>query len=232
MDTNTKVLRASILAIGICAFAGADAATIDWNTWTSSTSGTIAADSITVTYTPGGPVDNLVSGYPSYTPASTFADGSTIANAPTSANNILQIVGGNTNVNMITFSTPIVDPVMTIWSLGQGGINASFNFIDATPLFVSGGPNGEYGGSAISVSGNDVFGREGNGSVMFSGTFSSISWTNPVFENWYGFNVGISGVGDGGPVTTPVPEPETYALLMAGLGLLGVVVRRRRAAQG
>jgi len=28
---------------------------------------------------------------------------------------------------------------------------------------------------------------------------------------------------------TPVPEPETYALLLAGLGLVGTIVRRRRA---
>ncbi|MDR3324058.1 MAG: PEP-CTERM sorting domain-containing protein [Zoogloeaceae bacterium] len=27
-----------------------------------------------------------------------------------------------------------------------------------------------------------------------------------------------------------VPEPETYALLLAGLGLMGVIVRRRRKA--
>ena len=30
------------------------------------------------------------------------------------------------------------------------------------------------------------------------------------------------------PVSTPIPEPETYALMLAGLGLLGVVARRRR----
>ena len=29
---------------------------------------------------------------------------------------------------------------------------------------------------------------------------------------------------------TPVPEPETYALMVAGLGLLGFMLRRRRAA--
>jgi len=28
--------------------------------------------------------------------------------------------------------------------------------------------------------------------------------------------------------TTPVPEPETYAMLLAGLGLMGFVIRRRR----
>lgn len=31
------------------------------------------------------------------------------------------------------------------------------------------------------------------------------------------------------PETLPVPEPETYALFLAGLGAIGVVVRRRRA---
>ncbi|WP_229634124.1 FxDxF family PEP-CTERM protein [Duganella qianjiadongensis] len=30
--------------------------------------------------------------------------------------------------------------------------------------------------------------------------------------------------------TAPVPEPETYAMLLAGLGLVGVVARRRKSA--
>jgi len=33
-------------------------------------------------------------------------------------------------------------------------------------------------------------------------------------------------------VTAPVPEPETYAMLLAGLGLLGVVARRRKQKGG
>lgn len=30
-------------------------------------------------------------------------------------------------------------------------------------------------------------------------------------------------------MATPIPEPETYAMLLAGLGLMGFVVRHRRA---
>lgn len=34
--------------------------------------------------------------------------------------------------------------------------------------------------------------------------------------------------GGGGVIVSSVPEPETYATMLAGLGLLGVVARRRR----
>jgi hypothetical protein len=60
-------------------------------------------------------------------------------------------------------------------------------------------------------------------SVTQNGTWS-IEWLNnggqvPGFSNINFF------VRD---VVTPVPEPETYALLLAGLGAIGLVARRRR----
>ncbi len=35
----------------------------------------------------------------------------------------------------------------------------------------------------------------------------------------------------GGAAVSPIPEPETYAMLLAGLGLLGFAMRRRRGRQ-
>ncbi|HVN46280.1 MAG TPA: PEP-CTERM sorting domain-containing protein [Steroidobacteraceae bacterium] len=210
----------SALAAAACGFAcGAQAAPIDWNAWNSSTSGSIAADSVSVSFSIAGTgsLDNLVPNYPSYTPTGSYADGSTVNNAPVASDGIIRLEGGNTNLNTVTFSKPVVNPVMAIWSLGAPGAPAEFDFSKATPVFVAGGPSAEYGGNAIMVSGDVVSGAESNGTVQFMGTFTSLSWTNPKAEYWYGFDVGIAGVGSGGG-GTGVPEPSTLALL--GLALL------------
>lgn len=40
---------------------------------------------------------------------------------------------------------------------------------------------------------------------------------------------GLKFAADGNLVLTPVPEPESYAMLLAGLGLIGAIARRRAA---
>lgn len=206
------------VALAVAA-APASAATIDWTNWTSyatgnpggSASGT--AGGVTVSYS--GELQNFYANYPSWGPANTFTGGS-VGNAPPPG--IIQLFGGTANtVDTITFSHAVTNPIIAIWSLGQGGINASFNF-SAAPTFESGGPSNEYGGSAITISGNSVHGVEGNGTVQFTGTFTSLSWTNPTYEGWYGFTVGVS----------PVPEPSEWALMLSGIALMGFIANRNK----
>ncbi|MBL8486211.1 MAG: PEP-CTERM sorting domain-containing protein [Rhodocyclaceae bacterium] len=41
----------------------------------------------------------------------------------------------------------------------------------------------------------------------------------------------IAGFNADQPLMAPVPEPETYAMMLAGLGMLGAATRRRRSAR-
>ena len=67
-----------------------------------------------------------------------------------------------------------------------------------------------------------------NGSISFN--LTSLTSTAGLFMY-------IGEVGDNGEVagsnfdlrTTPVPEPETYALMLAGLGVMTFLARRRKA---
>jgi len=219
------VLGAAALALAVPA-APAGAATVSWTTWSSNTAGTISGGP-SVTYS--GELSGLSSNYPSWTPASTWADGSIVNNAPPQSGNMIRLLGGggaSAVLDTLTFSTPVTNPVMAIWSLGAPGAQAQFVFNNATPTLIKGGPSAEFAGTSISVSGNTVSGSEGNGTVEFLGTFTSISWRNPLAENYYGFTVGIGG---GGSVSA-VPEPGTWALVAGGLGLLGFAVKRNRSA--
>jgi hypothetical protein len=98
-------------------------------------------------------------------------------------------------------------------------------FLPTEPFTIeSGGPSFEFGGSTITASGSIVSGVEGNGTVQFHGTFSQLVWTNPQFENYYGFQIGIAGAG-----SAAVPEPGSLALFASGFaGLAGLAWRRHR----
>jgi len=47
--------------------------------------------------------------------------------------------------------------------------------------------------------------------------------------NFSGGSDGSGGNGGNGGVISPVPEPETYAMLLAGLGLIGFIAYRRKS---
>jgi len=203
----------------------AQANTIDWTDWTGATAGETngsaagTAGPVTISYS--GEVQSLYLNYPSWTPSTSYVGG-TISNAPLPSDNIIQIFGGSgSGTNTITFSTAVTDPTLAIWSLGQGGINAQFDF-NAPFTIEAGGPSAEYNGASITSSGNTVYGAEGNGTLQFLGTFTSISWTNPVYEDWYGFTVGVQSA---------VPEPSTWAMMVLGFAGIGFMAYRRKNKQ-
>lgn len=220
MNASSLLKLASISAALALSATPAMAATISWANWTSTTAATAGGVGISFT----GQSGNLDIDARNWQPVSTWADGAVIGNAPVAGSAIRTLTGGNSNLNTITFSQAVLNPVFAIWSLGQPGNSANFTFNQA-PTFVAGGGSLEYNGIPISVNGNVVGGTgERNGSVIFYGTFQSISWTNPIAENYYGFTVGFDE-----PAASVVPVPAAAWLL--GSGLLGLVgISRRRKA--
>jgi hypothetical protein len=131
-------LRIVGISLGVSAFvAAAQPASADvvyWTDWTSATVGSPTGGSATGTITlPGGTTITVTysgevtsetevngtatSGYPSWLPASTYADGTVVQDAPTYRDIIAQNGGASTGVNTITFSQPIAGPVMAIGAL-------------------------------------------------------------------------------------------------------------------
>jgi len=219
----TKVKLAVISTVLICSATAASADVIDWAVWQSATAGPVAGSALgttssglTIGY--NGELQTLSTDVVSWQPATSWIGGN-IDNAPLPSGGTIGVNGGSAVVDIITFSAPVTNPVMAFWSLGNPGYTAEFDFTSLGPFAIqAGGPNAEYGGQSIIQSGNRILGAEGNGAIQFFGTFSQISWTNPVYEGWYGFTVGVAAV----------PEPSTWAMLLIGFASVGFMAYRRR----
>ena len=177
--------------------------TVYWASWSSNTKGSIATPGGTISIGYSGELLGLSSGYPSWEPLTTFADGTIVSNGPPLTGGMIKLQGGGNTVDRITFNTPVLNPVLSLWSLGNLTTTAYFVFSEAVPTLVSGGPSLEYGvGSSITVSGLSVSGNEGNGTVRFLGVFSALSWVNPTYEYYSGFTVGVQGLVSPAPLFT------------------------------
>lgn len=119
----------------------------------------------------------------------------------------------------ITFGAAVVDPILLIAS------NASTLTFDATPTFLSGTTTANFFVSGNQVIGSDFNGSytDANGTLKFSGTFTSISFTAV-----YSGSGGQDGIGLQVGVTA-IPEPSSCAAWAGAVLLVFALTRTRRA---
>lgn len=184
----------------------------------------------------------------------TFQTGSSSADAQSTAQGYADVVnaavaGGNTKV------LASYDNVSNNSVFGTGNSNIAFkSTIDfglssaGSYSFRAGVDFGKGGavfldGTAVDLKTNDMWweGNYGNSSQYFQVSGAALSAGNHTLTIY-----GLEGCCDGGQqvqfakagegyqtftadTLAPVPEPETYAMLLGGLAMLGAVARRRRA---
>lgn len=200
--TSRSLLRyLPAAACGVLLAAGAaraEASEFCWTDWTAGSSGP----------TSGSASGTLPGTGVSYSGPFAYFDGD--GTGPTAADfslapgadGIVIFGGPGMGTNTITFNAPVVDPVFAIWAMGLG--NSPGQFLFSSPYsFLSG--NSANGGAVI----------------QFSGTFTSLSWTNPV-KDYYFFTVGAGATSTtpGDPVAPGLPG----TVLPGGPGVPGIVV--------
>ena len=161
-----------------------------------------------------------------FTPRATFL-GALLDDAQPTDGDIIALSGFVSGVNTFTFAQPVVNPVLSVVSLGRGSTPVEYVF-DAPFELVSGGA-AIFGGVPItSPAPNTVRGQEGNGTIRFLGTYSSLSFTTNGAEYWSGFTLGVQGTALAEtPPSTVTPEPATVGLVGAGLVVMLAGARRR-----
>lgn len=206
-----------VLAVLSAQSAGADV--VSWTDWTSATVGTPGSaagsiGSIGVRYSGEVAFAQLGSGTNYWTEGSPapYTGNAVVSNAPTPAEMIA--LSSKSGVNTLTFSQAVTNPIMAIVSQGQPSLPVTYDF--NTPFNVLSEGLGYWGDGTYSLVGNALTGSELHAVIQFSGTVTSISWSNSPDEYWHGFTVGL----------TSVPEPGT--LFLMGLGMVGIAGLKRK----
>ncbi len=138
--------------------------------------------------------------------------------------------------NQLTGSTGIYSKISTSFGL------STTNYFSSEKSSATGNPFSSISGGTISfdkhLTGSFVLGlKQGNGYSLYLfdaskvvGGISGIRYDTNGVKTSRTTSTDLSHAGFFGTVSA-VPEPETYAMLLAGLGLMGVIARRRKASR-
>jgi hypothetical protein len=218
---NKRTLVVAAALVGLSAAPVVSADTAYWTDWNAKSTGivsgvlTVGSTTVDVTFSGAYSFAQISGGTNYWSPNAPYLSAA-VGNAPPAADIVGLYTGGAVT---ITFSQPVHNPLIALVSWNGNTVN----FAEGSNLQYLSSGSGYWGSgtffhpTSISFQGSG----ELHGVIQLTGDFSSISFSH-TSENWHGLTVGVLGV------TPAIPEPETYALLLAGLGLLGIMARRRK----
>jgi hypothetical protein len=224
------LLLATVLILSGLLLNAPTASATSWTNWTTiaslgangSASGSIVAGADTVDVSLSGLIYQFVDGDTYYNNANTGYTSPTGTYGGLKPSDMIQeSYSGRVT---ITFDQAVVNPYIALVSVGQGGLPVSYGFSNLqNPIEVVSYGSNYWGYSGYAINGDTFTGREFNGILRLTGTYSQLIFDISPNEFWHGFNIGIDSVAQD---SEPVPEPATMVLL--GLGLTGLFGTRRK----
>jgi len=131
----------------------------------------------------------------------------------------------------ISVSGSFTDDFTFTTGLQSGSLSSVIGIVGGIAVLTSGtvtwGSGGTAGYNQLGTSA--VTYNSGSGMFAYTGTWSGLSANTPYWLRFTG-TVTAPEAAAYSVTLAPVPEPETYAMLLAGLGLIGAAVRRRKPA--
>lgn len=187
---------------------------------------------------PATPAADWLKGAAGYTVSSDAHSGSFAAQLASPALNAAVVLQNSIEQGGLPPLTVGDTPFLSFWAKGTAGATGNVTFAlryldnignilyDSLSKSFTGQINtGSY--SQITFQGGAVPAGATAAFIEFSQAIGPIG-IGPAGENWFAGKVLIDDVNLEVASVVAVPEPESYALMLAGLGVVGSIVRRRR----